>query len=264
MSLHPGLVLPDNMVLRYSPQDTTEKEVLSILIGNKSRRFIVDLSCEITCVFHKDDSKSTSKVHTQMIGRRNVSSVNNFFRFSFNAADIPVKFWENYGVEKGLLKKHESSTGDQEKSDEAPISQVKNFKDDHITVLLSGASNFLGGRFYVMKEYAMSNIQISTASPEDSIYKKSLDEADEDEKSNERQVVDWKKFKEWPSEIIRDENGKELSDKDFLETLIDKINSSANVKQKSADPIAASPDRSQPGSALAAVDEPDTTEQSKG
>lgn len=115
-----------------------------------------------------------------------------------------------------------------------------------------------------MKEYAMSNIQISTASPEDSIYKKSLDEADEDEKSNERQVVDWKKFKEWPSEIIRNENGKELSDKDFLETLIDKINSSANVKQKSADPIAASPDRSQPGSALAAVDEPDTTEQSKG
>lgn len=69
MSLHPGLVLPDNMVLRYSPQDTTEKEVLSILIGNKSRHFIVDLSCEITCVFHKDDSKSTSKVHTQMIGR---------------------------------------------------------------------------------------------------------------------------------------------------------------------------------------------------
>ena len=170
MSLHLGIVIPDNLILRRSPQDDDNgKPMLSFMLGNKSKYYRFDVSCEITCVFQKQ--LGNPSVHTQMIERQSVSMINNYYRFSFDASKIPTKFWKNYSeyLENGWTNKLIES-------------------DNHVAVLVSGSSNFLGGRFTILKEYPLSKIIFNDEKPDHGAHGFREDNG----------KIHWDKFKAWP------------------------------------------------------------------
>ena len=170
MSLHIGIVIPDNLILRRSPQDDKNgTPMLSFMLGNKSKYYRFDVSCEITCVFQKEIGEDP--VHTQMIEHQSVSMIDNYYRFSFKASKIPAQFWRNYSE---YLKNSQS--------------EQLNKDNNYVAVLVSGSSNFLGGRFTILREYPFSKIIFNNEKPDDDAH--GFRDAEK--------IIHWDEFKKWP------------------------------------------------------------------
>lgn len=88
MNREPILIFPEKLVIRHRTSwDCRNKLVLGILVGNKSRFYIQNMTCTITCKYIKQTEPILISSEFTLSEKRTI--LENFYRFSFDLTKFP-------------------------------------------------------------------------------------------------------------------------------------------------------------------------------
>lgn len=135
----PKILLPDKLVIRHS-NSSTGIPVLGVMIKNRNRLDIFNVECTITVYYIKDENPSLAIADFKI--KQSQPIIKNYYRFSFPLKDFPTKLLQDIINKKTI-----------------------SYKEDAITVLLTGNTNFLGNTFGIKKKYHLSDIIFSEQIP---------------------------------------------------------------------------------------------------
>ena len=143
LNREPVIILPDKLVIRHrTSENVNHLLTLGVLVGNKSRFKIHDVRCTVSC-FYVKKNKEPLLTNSEFQVFKEVHSIHNYFRFSFELEKFPRKILYDF-IEKD------------------PVC----LELDAINVSIRGHSNLLGNTFMISKKYKLSDLVIDEHVPQ--------------------------------------------------------------------------------------------------
>ena len=143
LNREPKLILPSKLILRHRTDENLHKNLtLAVLIGNKSRFKLHNVTCTISC-FYSKKGKNPNYANGEFQLTQSVHSIDNYFRFSFDLKKFPRKILRDFITKEPACLNH-----------------------DTINITISGHSNFIGNTFLITKSYKLFDIVIDEHIPQ--------------------------------------------------------------------------------------------------
>ncbi len=137
LNRNPKIIFPDKLVIRHRTSEGLKGKIyLCVMIGNKSKIKIHNISCTLSCYYIQENDPKKANGEFKMIKEQ--PSIDNYFRFSYELDNFPKKIIKDYIANNELGNKY-----------------------DVIKIYLKGNTNTIGNNFLLEKTYKLKDIVIA-------------------------------------------------------------------------------------------------------
>lgn len=146
LNREPKLIFPEKLVIRHRTSEGSEGKLrLGVLIGNKSKLNIHNVTCTITFCYVKSENPLLKNAEVKI--REEQPVLQNYFRFSFDLNDFPKKLLKDF-LNKSAIP----------------------YQEDTINIVLTGNANSWGNNFRIARIYHLSDIVFDEHTPDITAY----------------------------------------------------------------------------------------------